>query len=95
MAPWTHLIRFVAKEDHAVHLGQLVHTSRDVGKDATEGIEIKAYLINGTIFQGNVTGVVYTVERVCIKHPRHSRHVSNANSFCHLSLNRIVPTSAV
>lgn len=69
MAPWTHLIRFVAKEDHAVHLGQLVHTSRDVGKDATEGIEIKAYLINGTIFQGNVTSVVYTVERVCIKHP--------------------------
>ncbi len=65
MARWTHLIRFVAKEDLAIHLGQLVDTSRDVGKDTAEGREVKAYHINGSIFDGVVTSVIYTVERVC------------------------------
>ncbi|KAH8892626.1 5-carboxymethyl-2-hydroxymuconate isomerase [Thozetella sp. PMI_491] len=64
MARWTHLIRFIAKEDHLVHLGQLVDTTRDVGKDTFEGLEVKAYLINGTIFHGTVTDVIYTVERL-------------------------------
>ncbi|GAP82629.2 putative fumarylacetoacetate hydrolase [Rosellinia necatrix] len=65
MGNWTHLIRFIAKEDHQLHLGQLVDTSRDVGKDSVDGVEIKAYLIRGTIFDGKiVTGAVYTVERL-------------------------------
>lgn len=66
MGSWTHLIRFIAKEDQQVHLGQLVDTSRDAGRDSVDGIEIKAYLIRGSIFDGKVNvGVVYTVERVC------------------------------
>ncbi|KAI5459544.1 fumarylacetoacetate hydrolase [Mariannaea sp. PMI_226] len=64
MTAWTHLIRFVAKEDHAIHLGQLVDTSRDIGIDSIEGVKIEAYLINGTIFNGHVTDIVYTVERL-------------------------------
>ncbi|KAI1276253.1 5-carboxymethyl-2-hydroxymuconate isomerase [Xylaria sp. FL0933] len=65
MGNWTHLIRFIAKEDQQVHLGQLVDVSRDVGKDSVDGVEIKAYLIRGSIFDGKIiTGVVYTVERL-------------------------------
>lgn len=65
MGNWTHLIRFIAKEDQQVHLGQLVDTSRDVGKDSVDGVEIKAHLIRGSIFDGKIiTSVVYTVERV-------------------------------
>ncbi|RYC64505.1 hypothetical protein CHU98_g1701 [Xylaria longipes] len=64
MGNWTHLIRFIAKEDQQVHLGQLVDTTRDVGKDSVDGVEIKAYLVRGSIFDGKIiTGVVYTVER--------------------------------
>ncbi|KAJ8125107.1 hypothetical protein O1611_g8535 [Lasiodiplodia mahajangana] len=64
MGNWTHLIRFIAKEDQQVHLGQLVDTSRDVGKDSVDGVEIKAYLVRGSIFDGKIVpGVVYTVER--------------------------------
>jgi hypothetical protein len=69
MANWTHLIRFIAKEDQQLHLGQLVDTSRDIGKDSVDGVEIKAYLVRGTIFDGKIVkGVTYTVERVCF-HP--------------------------
>lgn len=68
MGNWTHLIRFIAKEDQQVHLGQLVDPSRDVGIDSVDGVEIKAYLVRGSIFDGKVIqGVVYTVERVCFK----------------------------
>ncbi|KAJ2996956.1 hypothetical protein NUW58_g808 [Xylaria curta] len=64
MGNWTHLIRFIAKEDQQVHLGQVVDTSRDVGKDSVDGVEIKAYLVRGSIFDGKIIpGVVYTVER--------------------------------
>ncbi|KAH0592481.1 hypothetical protein MHUMG1_09752 [Metarhizium humberi] len=52
MPHWTHLIRFVAVEDDQIHLGQLVDTSRDVGLDSVNGVEIKAYLITGDIFNG-------------------------------------------
>jgi 2-keto-4-pentenoate hydratase/2-oxohepta-3-ene-1,7-dioic acid hydratase in catechol pathway len=51
---WTHLIRFVAKEDGEVHLGQLVDTSRDVGLDSYNGVEIKAYEVTGTVLDGTV-----------------------------------------
>lgn len=62
MSKATHIIRFIAKEDNKVHLGQLVDTTRDIGLDSIEGKEIKAYLINGTIFQAQVTPHVYTVQ---------------------------------
>lgn len=60
----THIIRFIANEDSREHIGQLVDTSRDVGLDSVEGKEIKAYLINGTIFQGEITDKVYTVKQL-------------------------------
>ena len=59
----THIIRFVANEDHRIHLGQLLDTTRDVGLDSLEGgPEIKAFQINGTIFDGEVTDHVLTVK---------------------------------
>ncbi|KAI2624442.1 5-carboxymethyl-2-hydroxymuconate isomerase [Xylaria nigripes] len=65
MANWTHLIRFVAREDGRVHLGQLIDGSQDVGKDAADGREIEVYLLRGTIFDAKIVpGVVYTVERI-------------------------------
>ena len=64
MTSWTHLIRFVAKEDQIIHLGQPVDTTRDVGLDMVNNVEVKAYLINGTIFSGTVTSAIYTVDKV-------------------------------
>ncbi|EXJ95773.1 hypothetical protein A1O1_00897 [Capronia coronata CBS 617.96] len=64
MSKATHIIRFIANEDNRIHLGQLVDTSRDVGLDSLEGKEIKAYLINGTIFTPEVTKLVYTVKQL-------------------------------
>lgn len=61
MVKWTHLIRFVAVEDRSIHLGQLVDTSRDVGLDIFNHVDVHAYLINGSIFGGEVTDVVMTV----------------------------------
>lgn len=59
---WTHLIRFVANEDHQTHIGQLVDTSRDVGLDTLEGKKVEAYEIIGTIFSGKVSKNVLTVK---------------------------------
>jgi hypothetical protein len=64
MSSWTHLIRFVALEDHEVHLGQLVDTTRDVGLSSLNNAEIKAYLIQGTIFNNVVTKHILTVKQV-------------------------------
>jgi hypothetical protein len=64
MSKPTHIVRFIANEDNRTHIGQLVDTSRDVGLDSLEGKEIKAYLINGTIFDGEVTDKVYTVKQL-------------------------------
>ena len=60
----THIIRFIAVEDNRTHIGQLVDTSRDAGLDSVDGKEIKAYLVNGTIFQGTVTDKIYTVKQL-------------------------------
>ncbi|KAK5938475.1 hypothetical protein PMZ80_009446 [Knufia obscura] len=61
----TYIIRFIAEEDHHCHLGQLVDTARDVGTDSFEGHPIKAFLINGTIFDGEVdTDKVMTVKQL-------------------------------
>ncbi|KAL2206007.1 hypothetical protein CC79DRAFT_1349305 [Sarocladium strictum] len=62
MPNWSHLVRFRAKEDGQIHLGQLVDTERDVGLDSVSGREIKAYLINGDAFNGSVTAHILTVE---------------------------------
>lgn len=64
MPDWTHLIRFRAKEDGQVHLGQLADTERDVGLDSESGRDIKAYLINGDVFNGSITEHILTVEAV-------------------------------
>lgn len=64
MPSWTHLIRFIAVEDNLVHLGQLVDTSRDIGEDSVKGVQIAAYVINGTIYDGLVTDKVMHVKQV-------------------------------
>jgi hypothetical protein len=64
MSSWTHLIRFVALEDHEVHLGQLVDTTQDVGLSTLNNVEVKAYLIQGTIFNNVVTKHILTVKQV-------------------------------
>ncbi|CAM1508576.1 Fc.00g054240.m01.CDS01 [Cosmosporella sp. VM-42] len=64
MPNWTHLIRFTAVEDGQAHLGQLVDTSKDVGIESFNGAEIKAYLINGDMFNGTVTNKVLTVDHL-------------------------------
>ena len=62
MPSWTHLIRFIAREDHQSHLGQLVDISIDVGLATYEGKTVQAYNIIGTILDGQVTKDVLTVE---------------------------------
>ncbi|CEN59963.1 Putative 2-keto-4-pentenoate hydratase/2-oxohepta-3-ene-1,7-dioic acid hydratase [Aspergillus calidoustus] len=62
MPSWTHLVRFVAVEDNQVHLGQLVDTTRDVGRDSVDGVEVAVYVIAGTIFDGRVTEQVLHVK---------------------------------
>lgn len=64
MPSWTHLIRFIAIEDNQIHLGQLIDTSRDIGLDAVNGVEISAYLIDGNIFDGRVTNQILHVKQV-------------------------------
>lgn len=64
MPSWTHLVRFIAVEDSLVHLGQLVDPTRDVGRDHVNGIEIAAYLIEGTVFDGRVTKEIMHVKQV-------------------------------
>ena len=58
------MIRFVANEDHQIHIGQLVDTSRDVGLDTLEGRKVEAYEVIGTIFSGRITENVLTVKYV-------------------------------
>lgn len=70
MPSWTHLVRFVAVEDGATHIGQLVDTSGDVGLHSVEGKPIKAYRINGTIYNGQVTGQQLTVQKVVVDLPQ-------------------------
>lgn len=59
---WTHLIRFKAKEDGQEHFGQLVDTTRDVGIDSLDGKKISAYKIEGTMYDGVITGQMLTVD---------------------------------
>ncbi|CEO59883.1 Putative 2-keto-4-pentenoate hydratase/2-oxohepta-3-ene-1,7-dioic acid hydratase [Penicillium brasilianum] len=64
MPDWTHLIRFIAAEDSLVHLGQLVDVTRDIGRDSVDGVEIAAYVIEGTIFDGKVTKDILHVKQL-------------------------------
>ncbi|KAJ5454648.1 uncharacterized protein N7458_005604 [Penicillium daleae] len=64
MPDWTHLIRFIAVEDSLVHLGQLVDVTRDIGRDSVDGVEIAAYVIEGTIFDGKVTKDILHVKQL-------------------------------
>ncbi|KAH8585708.1 fumarylacetoacetate hydrolase [Bisporella sp. PMI_857] len=64
MPSWTHLIRFIAHEDNQQHLGQLLDTSSDVGLNIFEGVVVKAYLIVGTIFDGQITETILTVKHL-------------------------------
>ncbi|KAK0268359.1 hypothetical protein LTS00_017592 [Friedmanniomyces endolithicus] len=64
MSPPTHILRFVAVEDGRVHLGQLVDTTRDVGLDTLQGTPVKAYRIDGSIFDGEVTNDVLTAQHL-------------------------------
>lgn len=68
MPSWTHLIRFIAVEDSLVHLGQLVDTSRDIGRDSVDSVEIAAFVIEGSIFDGRVTKEVMHVKQVRHNH---------------------------
>lgn len=54
MADWTHLIRFEAQEDGQIYLGQVVDVSRDVGLDHLNNTPIKAYKVQGSVFDGKV-----------------------------------------
>lgn len=47
-----------------MHLGQLVDTSRDAGLDSLEESTTAAYEINGSMFNGEVTQNILTVEYV-------------------------------
>ena len=64
MSKPTHIVRFVAEEDGRTHLGQPVDTKRDVGLDAVDGTLIKAYRVNGSIFDGLVTKQILTVKQL-------------------------------
>lgn len=64
MRSWTHLVRFIAVEDCQVHLGQLVDTTRDVGRDTVDGVEVAVKVTEGTIFDGRVTDEIMHVKQV-------------------------------
>jgi hypothetical protein len=64
MASWTHLVRFVAREDKKVYLGQPVHPERDIGTDTYNGTESKVYQIEGSIFDGKVSEKILTIDHV-------------------------------
>lgn len=67
-AQWTHLVRFLAKEDGRVHLGQVdAGKWPDVGLALHEGKTISANLVEGSVFDGVVTDRSMTISQVrCI-----------------------------
>lgn len=67
MATWTHLIRFVAREDAQTYYGQLSDSTVDIGVALYEGKVVKARIIEGNVFDGVATQKVRTVERVCLR----------------------------
>ncbi|KAM3067767.1 hypothetical protein ACMFMG_011502 [Clarireedia jacksonii] len=62
---WTHLVRFIAKEDGQVHLGNVdVQKYPDVGLSTFKGEEVKVQLVTGSIFDGVVTEKTFTVNQL-------------------------------
>lgn len=67
---WTHLVRFLAKEDGQVHLGQIdAKKFPDVGTALEKGETIGAKLVAGGVFDGVVTEKSMTISQVCNPHP--------------------------
>ncbi len=65
MAPWTHLVRFIAEEDGHVHLGQVdPKITTDVGIEVFNGRPVVVKLISGSIFDGVVTEKTMTIRQV-------------------------------
>lgn len=66
MAPqWTHLIRFIAKEDGQIHLGQIDSAQfPDVGLAHFEGKDVSAKEVTGGLYDGAVTDRVLHVDKV-------------------------------
>ncbi|KAL9114777.1 MAG: hypothetical protein Q9227_001457 [Pyrenula ochraceoflavens] len=65
MSRWSHLIRFIAKETGQVHLGQLDSKAiPDLGLATFKSQDVKARLINGSIFDGIVTDRQLTVSQL-------------------------------
>ncbi|EAW15392.1 fumarylacetoacetate hydrolase family protein [Aspergillus fischeri NRRL 181] len=66
MAPnWTHLVRFVAKEDNHIYLGQVdCRQWPDVGLAVFQGEQVKVQLVRGSIYDGVVTDTVLTIKRL-------------------------------
>lgn len=72
---WTHLIRFIAKEDGQTHLGQIDPKKYpDVGLATYEGKDVEARLVTGSAFDGAVTDRVYHVAQVCCPSSVSARH---------------------
>ncbi|KAF4310525.1 putative fumarylacetoacetate hydrolase domain-containing protein 2a [Botryosphaeria dothidea] len=66
MAPqWTHLIRFIAKEDGQIHLGQVDSAQfPDVGLAVFEGKDVSAKEVTGGLYDGVVTERVLHVDKL-------------------------------
>ena len=62
---WTHLVRFLAKEDGQVHLGQIdAKRFPDVGLALEKGEAVSANLVTGSVFDGVVTDKSLTISQV-------------------------------
>lgn len=62
---WTHLVRFLAKEDGQVHLGQIdAKQFPDVGTALEKGESVGAKLVAGGVFDGVVTDKSMTISQV-------------------------------
>lgn len=67
MAPttWTHLVRFIAEEDHQIHLGNIDALKYpDIGLSTFKGEKVPVNLVTGSAFSGTVTEKVMHISRV-------------------------------
>ena len=64
---WTHLIRFIAKEDGQIHLGQIDPKKfPDVGLATFEGKNVDAKAVSGSVYDGVVTDQTLHVQQVSL-----------------------------
>ncbi|ETI27434.1 hypothetical protein G647_09624 [Cladophialophora carrionii CBS 160.54] len=65
MAPWTHLLRFLAEEDGQVHLGQVDSKKwPDVGLAIYNGERVDVKLVTGSVFDGVVTNTTMHISKL-------------------------------